>query len=92
MGFSAEAERDFIKLDLGPTLTQEGYKDVKIMMLDDQRLFVGHWTKTILSDPDAAKYVSGIALHWYWDWLTPASYLTKTHNKLVKDKSSFFIG
>lgn len=81
MGFSPEAERDFIKMDLGPTLTKEGHKDVKIMMLDDQRLFVNNWAKIILSDPDAAKYVSGIALHWYWDWLTPASYLTEAHQK-----------
>jgi glucosylceramidase len=81
MGFTPEAERDFIKYDLGPTLSQEGYKDVKIMMLDDQRLFVSHWANTILGDPGAAKYVSGIAVHWYWDWLTPASYLTDTHDK-----------
>ena len=33
----------------------------------------------ILSDPDAAKYVSGIALHWYEDIETSPSLLTQTH-------------
>ena len=59
MGFTAELERDFIKKDLGPALVNNGFKDVKLMMLDDQRLFVTHWAKVILSDPDAKKYITG---------------------------------
>lgn len=62
MGFTAEVERDFIKKDLGPALVNNGFKDVKIMMLDDQRLFTTYWADTILSDPDAKKYVSGLLL------------------------------
>ena len=79
MGYTAEMERDFIKNDLGPTLAGQGHADVKIMMLDDQRVFLPSWTNTILSDPEAAKYVSGIGVHWYLDKFTPASVLTETH-------------
>ena len=61
MGFTAELERDFIKKDLGPALTNSGFKDVKLMVLDDQRLFASHWAQVILGDPDAKKYVSGLS-------------------------------
>jgi hypothetical protein len=30
---------------------------------------------------DAAKYVSGIAVHWYEDFVTPALALSSTHQK-----------
>ena len=39
MGYTAEMERDFIKEDLGPMLSLQGLADVKIIMLDDSRLF-----------------------------------------------------
>ena len=60
MGFTAEVERDFIKKVLGPALVNNGFKDVKLMMLDDQRLFISYWANVILSDPEAKKYVSGL--------------------------------
>eukprot|EP00794_Sanderia_malayensis_P010154 gene10154-11191_t len=81
MGFLPEDERDFIKKDLGPTLAANGYKDIKLMMLDDQRLFLKVWADTILGDPDAKKYVSGIGLHWYMDFFTPVSFLDDVHKR-----------
>ena len=33
----------------------------------------------VLSNAEAAKYVKGIAVHWYGNAYTPASLLTKTH-------------
>ena len=81
MGYTAKMERDFIKEDLGPTLAARGHGDVKIIMLDDQRIFLSSWAETILSDPVAAKFVSGIGVHWYMDKFEPATVLTDTHNK-----------
>ena len=81
MGYTAEMERDFIKEDLGPTLVAQGHGDVKIIMLDDQRIFLSSWADTILSDPIAAKFVSGIGVHWYLDKYMSATVLTETHNK-----------
>lgn len=81
MGYTPEMERDFIKEDLGPMLSAQGHADVKIIMLDDQRLFLSSWAETILSDPVAAKYVAGIGVHWYEDRLLPATVLTDTHNR-----------
>lgn len=33
-----------------------------------------------MSDPEAAKYVSGVAFHWYLEDLMPRSLVTVTHN------------
>ncbi|XP_041373203.1 LOW QUALITY PROTEIN: lysosomal acid glucosylceramidase-like [Gigantopelta aegis] len=79
MGWTPELQRDFIAMDLGPALHSSGYADVSLMMLDDQRILLSEWTDTVFSNPDNQKYVSGIGVHWYWDFLTPAVILDKTH-------------
>ena len=81
MGYSPEMERDFIKEDLGPMLSSRGHSDVKIIMLDDQRPFLKSWADTILGDPEAAKFVAGIGVHWYMDRFLPAKVLTETHDR-----------
>ena len=63
--FSAEDERDFVKNYLGPTLRKDGLGDKKIMIWDHNRTLMDHYASVILDDPDAAKYVWGVAYHWY---------------------------
>ncbi|VDM81379.1 unnamed protein product [Strongylus vulgaris] len=82
MYFSAGMERDFVKNLLGPALKASPYgKNLQLMINDDQRYNLPEWADTILSDADAAQYVSGIAIHWYEDLEVPASVLTTTHNR-----------
>ena len=66
-------QRDFIKYNLGPTLAKNGFgKDkLKLMILDDQLPLILYWSKVLLSDEDCAKYISGIAIHWYINSITP---------------------
>ena len=66
--FSAEDERDFIKQYLGPTLTKQGLGDKKLMAWDHNRDLIYQQANTILGDPEAAKYIWGIAYHWYETW------------------------
>ncbi len=40
MGFTPESQATFVLNNLGPTLEQNGFNDIKIMILDDQRLFL----------------------------------------------------
>lgn len=47
MLFSPENERDFVKFHLGPMAQNSSYKDVKIIMLDDQRLFLPFWAQKV---------------------------------------------
>uniref|UniRef100_H2R8L1 Glucosylceramidase n=1 Tax=Pan troglodytes TaxID=9598 RepID=H2R8L1_PANTR len=81
LGFTPEHQRDFIARDLGPTLANSTHHNVRLLMLDDQRLLLPHWAKVVLTDPEAAKYVHGIAVHWYLDFLAPAkATLRETHH------------
>ena len=81
LGWTGDLQRDFIKTDLGPALVQSGFKDVKLMILDDQRVFLPFWAETVLHDSDAAKYVSGIAVHWYEHLFVPPSALERTYEQ-----------
>uniref|UniRef100_H2YNM8 Glucosylceramidase n=1 Tax=Ciona savignyi TaxID=51511 RepID=H2YNM8_CIOSA len=81
MGFTAEMQRDFIKTDLGPMLKKYNYGHIKLMILDDQRVFLPAFPEVVLADKEAAQYVSGIGVHWYWDWLVGPYVLSDTHNK-----------
>jgi len=80
LGFTAELERDFVKKDLGPALHNSDFKNVSLMIIDDQRLFVSYWAQIILGDPDAKKYISGIGVHWYMDKWIPPSFLDDAHS------------
>ena len=42
-----QLERDFVKLDLGPTLGELGLGGTNIMMLDDQRFELPGWPVTV---------------------------------------------
>lgn len=66
--YSAEEERDFLKNFLGPIMDKEGYGNKKIIVWDHNRDFINERANTILSDPEAAKYVWGIGFHWYETW------------------------
>lgn len=63
--YEAEQERDFIKYHLGPTLTKSEYADTKIIIWDHNRDILVERAATVLSDPEAAKYVWGTGNHWY---------------------------
>ena len=66
--YSAEEERDFLKNYLGPTMKKEGLGEKKIIAWDHNRDLIYQRAKTLLSDPNAAKYVWGIGFHWYEPW------------------------
>jgi glucosylceramidase len=63
--YSAADERDFIRDHLGPDLAAAGMGGVHLCILDHNRDLMDLWTKTVYSDPAAAKYVWGAAIHWY---------------------------
>mgnify|MGYP002130004294 CR=1 FL=1 len=66
--YSAEAERDFLKNFLGPTMKKEGLADKKIVVWDHNRDLMTHRANIIFSDPEASKYAWGMGFHWYENW------------------------
>jgi glucosylceramidase len=63
--FTAEAERDFVRDHLGPTLERAGLGDRKIIAWDHNRTLMFDRARVMLEDPAAARYVWGIGFHWY---------------------------
>jgi len=66
--FSADAERDFVKNNLGPTLHKNDLKDIKIIGWDHNRDLLYQRAGVLLNDPEAAKYFWAIGFHWYETW------------------------
>jgi glucosylceramidase len=63
--FLPSEERDFIKNNLGPTMHKNGFANKKIIAWDQNRDMIYQQASTILNDPEAAKYIWGIGVHWY---------------------------
>ncbi len=66
--YTAEAERDFLKNFLGPTMKKEGLGNKKIIVWDHNRDLMNQRANTIFSDPEASKYAWGMGFHWYETW------------------------
>lgn len=63
--FTAEAERDFVRDHLGPTLARRGLGDRKIIIWDHNRTLMYDRARVMLEDSAAAKFVWGVGFHWY---------------------------
>lgn len=90
--YTAEEERDFIKTYLGPTLAKAKMGDKKLIAWDHNRDLIYQRASTILSDPEAAKYVWGIGFHWYETW-TKSQMLFQNLNRVKEafpDKELIF--
>ncbi|TMW71277.1 glycoside hydrolase family 30 protein [Alteribacter natronophilus] len=63
--YTAVEECDFIRDHLGPALEESGLGEKKIVIWDHNRDIIVERAETVLSDPEAAKYVWGTGNHWY---------------------------
>ncbi len=63
--YSAEAERDFVRDYLGPTLAAAGLGTVKIVIWDHNRDLMLERANVVYADPEAQRYVWGTGFHWY---------------------------
>lgn len=65
MHFTPETQNEFIKKYLGPKLAKEENSGVRLLIYDQNRDGLEHWTDVILADDETAAYVYGTAVHWY---------------------------
>ncbi|HVO73757.1 MAG TPA: glycoside hydrolase family 30 protein [Ignavibacteriaceae bacterium] len=63
--FTASEERDFVKNYLGPTLTNSGLGNIKLIVWDHNRGIMYQRAKVVYDDSEAYKYVWGTGFHWY---------------------------
>lgn len=81
MFWTPEEQAAFVKGFLGPRLRRDN-PDVKIIANDDQKIHLPDVARTILSDPDAVKFVDGLGVHWYM-WPGSASPVIEAHEWMV---------
>jgi glucosylceramidase len=63
--FNPQQMRDYIANHLGPALEAAGI-DVSMWIYDQNREDIMlDWADAILGDPEAARFVDGMAVHWY---------------------------
>jgi glucosylceramidase len=65
MHFTPESQNDFIKTYLGPKLKASKHPETRLLVYDQNRDGLEHWTDVIFADPESAEYVYGVAVHWY---------------------------
>lgn len=64
--FTPEEERDFVKQHLGPALERAGLLDrIKLIGWDHNRDRIEARAAALFDDPESAKYLWGLGLHWY---------------------------
>ncbi len=85
--YSAEEEGAFVRDYLGPILGKEGLGDIKLYIWDHNRDIMVERATGTLSDPETAKYVYGVANHWYVS--EAFENLSKVH-ELYPDKHILF--
>ena len=67
--YTPEAERDFLKNFLGPTLEKEGLGTKNIIIWDHNRGdMLEKRANLVFSDPEVSKFAWGIGFHWYETW------------------------
>jgi glucosylceramidase len=85
--YEAWEEGAFVRDHLGPALARAGLSDVRIYVWDHNRDIIVERAMGALADPEAAKYVYGIADHWYVS--EDFGNLSKVH-ELFPDKHLLF--
>ncbi|XP_063847517.1 lysosomal acid glucosylceramidase-like isoform X2 [Scylla paramamosain] len=89
MSWNPSDMRDWIKDSLGPALHAAGLERVKLYIGDDVRDNVDNSYRQILHDPEAARYVTGLAFHWYHDQSVSPDVLDHAH-LLFPDKDLLY--
>ncbi|XP_055381406.1 lysosomal acid glucosylceramidase [Condylostylus longicornis] len=86
LGWTPKNQAIWVGENLGPTLKNSKFKDVKIFGNDDQRYTFPTWFKLMeRTHENSTSYLDGLAVHWYWDMFFPPNLIAKTH-ELYKDK------
>jgi len=65
MHFTPESQNHFIKNHLGPKLQSSSHAETRLLIYDQNRDGMKHWTDVIFADSRSAQYVYGVAVHWY---------------------------
>jgi len=80
MGWWPGQQAEWLVKHLGPKLASSEFNDTKIYAIDDIRAFLPYWLDLMMSNEGVPDLVSGVAVHWYADFLVPVSTLDRVHD------------
>lgn len=83
LGFSPEHQRDFIAQDLGPALANSSHRDVRLIILDDQRVMLPYWAQVV--SPHGGSPGPTAALLAPWQLSRPWALVTPFSSQVLKD-------
>ena len=70
LGWSAGHMRDWLKTDFGPEFKNSAFwASVKMIMLDDVKIWLPFRADTVLAEPDNDDLIKGVGLHWYMNYV-----------------------
>jgi len=78
LGWSPKTLRDWLELDLIPEFRNSS---TKIWLFDDNRIILRQYINYLMSSESVRNETTGIALHWYWDKIVPASISQNVHKE-----------
>lgn len=68
--------------NLGPTINNSEFSHIKLFAGDDQRYTYPWWFDRMKNGHEnALDFLTGFAVHWYWDQYVPPQILDRTHFK-----------
>lgn len=87
---SADEAIRFVSKFYGPALeaSNRTKSNFKLMVGDDSLGLINLQVGRVMADPSTAKYISGLAFHWYSDGIVPYSVLDSLYES-IKDKIDF---
>ncbi|XP_034827997.1 lysosomal acid glucosylceramidase-like [Maniola hyperantus] len=72
LGWTMREMGKWIEQNLGPTIRNSTFSNVKIITGDDQRLTIPYWFNVMLTyHPKALDYIDGLGVHYYTDKFVP---------------------
>ncbi|XP_017875581.1 glucosylceramidase-like [Ceratina calcarata] len=81
MGWMPESMADWVGNYFGPALAASSHNETLILAMDDNRSLLPWFVQPTLKCERSNKYVGGIAVHWYQDYLAEPDVLDEIHNE-----------
>ena len=85
-GFTPRHMKEWLQKDFIPALdslplTSPNVTMPKLLLLDDQRIFMPKFTDYLLVNEDIRNNSDGVAIHWYWNQVSDVNVLDDFHEK-----------
>ncbi|XP_045476570.1 putative glucosylceramidase 4 [Harmonia axyridis] len=81
VGWNSSTASVWIKDHLAPTLRSSKFSDIKLMAIDDQRVFFSDYLTNLMQNETTRNYVDGFAVHWYLNSFISPEVLTGAHQR-----------